>query len=383
MLSELQQKILNNPAHNMFVESAAASGKTALLIEKTKQLMNDHQGPVVAFTFTNAAAEEMSKRLGDYDKDNVFVGTIHAYCLRLLLSHGITKALEYIEEQLFDQLFSLLKENLECVSPVYAILCDEMQDCNEEQFEFIFDILEAKKRFCCYDKRQSIYRWRDAHPEYIDKYIFSNNSKNGFDYSIKGNTKETDWEVRYIDNYISQTDGTVVYMNENYRNGYEILSFAKSIIRQAGAEYTDYSVAMRPNSGRVINVNYSPSAIASTIKRLGDYKNWFILTRTNDQSDEIMNYLEKEEVPASSFKRSQLTNAELYEKLQSDDVKVLTIHTAKGLEAKNVVVIGARFYNLEEKCISYVAATRARDLLVWATIPTKSKRQMMANNWER
>lgn len=336
----------------MFVESAAASGKTALLIEKTKQLMNDHQGPVVAFTFTNAAAEEMSKRLGDYDKDNVFVGTIHAYCLRLLLSHGITKALEYIEEQLFDQLFSLLKENLECVSPVYAILCDEMQDCNEEQFEFIFDILNAQKRFCCYDKRQSIYRWRDAHPEYID-------------------------------NYISQTDGTVVYMNENYRNGYEILSFAKSIIRQAGAEYTDYSVAMRPNSGRVINVNYSPSAIASTIKRLGDYKNWFILTRTNDQSDEIMNYLEKEGVPASSFKRSQLTNAELYEKLQSDDVKVLTIHTAKGLEAKNVVVIGARFYNLEEKCISYVAATRARDLLVWATIPTKSKRQMMANNWER
>ena len=316
MLSELQQRILSNPAHNMFVESAAASGKTALLIEKTKQLMNDHQGPVVAFTFTNAAAEEMSKRLGDYDKDNVFVGTIHAYCLRLLLSHGITKALEYIEEQLFDQLFSLLKENLECVSPVYAILCDEMQDCNEEQFEFIFDILEAEKRFCCYDKRQSIYRWRDAHPEYID-------------------------------NYVAQTDGTVVYMNENYRNGYEILSFAKSIIRQAGAEYTDYSVAMRPNSGRVINVNYSPSAIASTIKRLGDYKNWFILTRTNDQSDEIMNYLEKEGVPASSFKRSQLTNAELYEKLQSDDVKVLTIHTAKGLEAKNVVVIGARFYNLE------------------------------------
>lgn len=350
MLSKLQEKILSNRADNVFVESAAASGKTLVLIEKTRQFINDNKGLVVAFTFTNAAAEEMSTRLGEYNKDNVFVGTIHSYCLRLLLSHGITKALDYVEEQLFDKLFSLLKEHLDCVSPVYAVLCDEMQDCNEEQFEFIFDILQAEKRFCCYDKRQSIYRWRDAHPEYIDSYINS-------------------------------TDGVVEYMNENYRNGSNILSFAKSIILQAGYDYRDGSVAIR-DGGRVVTVDYSPTAIAKTIKRMGNYKDWFILTRTNDQSDEMMYYLEKEGIPASSFKRAQLTNAELYKKLQNDDVKVLTIHTSKGLEAKNVVVIGARFYDLEEKCVSYVAATRARDLLVWATIPTKPKRARMTSNWE-
>lgn len=352
MLSTLQQKIINNRADNVFVESAAASGKTLVLIEKTRQFINDNQGQVVAFTFTNAAAEEMSQRLGDYDKNRVFVGTIHSYCLRLLLSHGVSKALEYIEEQLFDKLFSLLKEHLDCVAPVYAVLCDEMQDCNADQFEFIFDILQPQKRFCCYDKRQSIYRWRDAHPEYINDYI-------------------------------KQTNGVVEYMNENYRNGSDILSFARSIILQAGYEYCDSSIAMRKTAGRVVTVDYSPVAIVRTIKRMGNYKDWFILTRTNDQSDEIMKYLESEGIPASSFKRAQLTNAELYEKLKSDDVKVLTIHTSKGLEAKNVVVIGARFYDLEEKCVSYVAATRAQDLLVWATIPTKAKRARMTSNWER
>ena len=352
MLSTLQTKILNNPNNNVFVESAAASGKTALLIEKTRQAINDNKGPVVAFTFTNAAAEEMSQRLGDYDRNNVFIGTIHAYCCRLLLANGITQALDYIEEQWFDQLFSLLRHHLECIKPIYFLLCDEMQDCNEEQFEFIFDLLKPEKRFMCYDKRQSIYRWRDAHPEYIDKYI-------------------------------DQTNGAVEYMNENYRNSQDILMFAKSIIQQAGYEYKDYSLAMRDIKGKVITVDYSPVAIARTIKRKGNYKDWFILTRTNDQVDEMMYFLEKEGVPCSSFKRAQLTNNELYEKLQDDSVKVLTIHTSKGLEAPNVVVIGARFYDLEEKCVSYVAATRARDLLVWAQIPTKPKRARTVNNWER
>lgn len=36
MLSKLQEKILSNRADNVFVEAAAASGKTALLIAKTK-----------------------------------------------------------------------------------------------------------------------------------------------------------------------------------------------------------------------------------------------------------------------------------------------------------------------------------------------------------
>ena len=96
----------------------------------------------------------------------------------------------------------------------------------------------------------------------------------------------------------------------------------------------------------------------------------------------MMYYLESEKVPCVSFKRAQYTNKELYDKLKEDTVKVLTIHTAKGLEADNVVVIGARFYNLEEKCVSYVAATRARNLLVWTHMPTKPKKARSTSSWE-
>ena len=60
--------------------------------------------------------------------------------------------------------------------------------------------------------------------------------------------------------------------------------------------------------------------------------------------------------------------------MKANTVKVLTIHSAKGLEANNVIVIGSKFYNLEERCISYVAATRARNWLIWTRMPTRKKK---------
>lgn len=57
------------------------------------------------------------------------------------------------------------------------------------------------------------------------------------------------------------------------------------------------------------------------------------------------------------------------EEMNKDTIKVLTVHGAKGLEAKKVAVIGVSNYSTEEKRIQYVAATRAKELLVWANIP--------------
>ena len=90
--------------------------------------------------------------------------------------------------------------------------------------------------------------------------------------------------------------------------------------------------------------------------------------------------LERFGVPYDTFKKASLTSNELNEKMKANTVKVLTIHTSKGLEAKNVAVVGARFSNLEEKCISYVAATRAKELLVWTHKVRSNKPKI--ENWE-
>lgn len=354
MLSKLQQEIINNNDNVIFVDAAAASGKTALIVEKIKKELAEKKGTVVAFTFTNAAAEEMYERVGKVEESELFIGTIHSYCVRLLLSYGVDQAIQYCESQWFDKLFQLVKQHPGCIKPVYCLICDEMQDCNDSQFEFIFDMISAKKYFCCYDRRQSIYRWNGAHPEYITDYI-------------------------------NKIGATVLNLNENYRNANSILTFAKNIIATAGYDYRDNSKSMRGISGKVVSdIEYSPHAIAKTLSQMKDnFGEWFIIARTNEQVDEIARAMEACGVPYDTFKRVELDNKELTKKMKENTVKVLTIHASKGLEANNVIVVGARFYNIEEKCISYVAATRARNALYWTKAPNKRKPTYGISNWEK
>ena len=64
-LSELQKEIVETGKENVIVLSAAASGKTRVLTERVRYLLENGADPekIVVFTFTNAAAEEMKKRI--------------------------------------------------------------------------------------------------------------------------------------------------------------------------------------------------------------------------------------------------------------------------------------------------------------------------------
>lgn len=350
-LTKQQLAAVQTTASKVVVVSAPASGKTRVLTERIKHLLDIGVDPhkIVAITFTVSASQEMAERLGN--PRGLFIGTIHAYANYILKASGIDTSV-VLDDEKFDQLFPLVEKHLECIQPVEHLLLDEAQDSTELQFNFLLKIVRPKNYFLVGDYRQSIFLFAGADPQYLMDLM-------------------------------NQEDVTTYALTENYRNGSAILDFAKSIINLAGYEYRDWSVAKRGERGRVVEVEYSPIAIAKTIKKYGNFGSWFVLTRTNDQLEEIMGYLQKYEVPCVSFKRAQINNKELYTLMKQDKVKVLTIHTSKGLEADNVVVIGAKFYNLEEKCISYVAATRARNLLVWARMPTKVRRANMVSNWEK
>lgn len=350
-LSTAQQKIVEAKESKIVVVASAAAGKTTVLTERVRHLLENGVDPqkIVLITFTNAAAEEMASRL-EYPK-GIFIGTIHSYANYLLLSHGKDTS-DLLESERFDDLFERIKKHPNCIKEVEHLMVDESQDSTEQQFEFLLDMVKPKNYMLVGDWRQSIYRWNGAYPDYLI-------------------------------NLAHDSSVTTYDLNENYRNGYKILDFARGIINAAGYEYYDRSRPMRGVSGKVVDVEYSPVAIARTIKQMGDYGNWFVLTRTNDQLDEVAFFLKKEGVPIDTFKRSELDNKELGEKMKQDTVKVLTIHTAKGLEASNVVVIGAKFFNIEERCVSYVAATRAKNLLVWAKMPNKKKMIQKMSSWER
>ena len=346
-LTKQQEAIVKASENQIIVVASAAAGKTTVIAERARWLLSQNipGNEIVLITFTNAAAEEISSRIGD--TNGMFIGTIHSLANYYLRSGGIDTS-SVLDEEKFDELFELIKQNPSCIKHVTHLIVDEAQDSNAQQFEFLLDMIAPDNYMLVGDHRQSIYRFNGAIPEYI------------------------------LD-LMDEPKVTVYDLNKNFRNAPEILLYAQSIIRQLGYFYEDHSIPMRKDKGRVLNVEYSSDGIAKTIKKYVEngqsvYSDWFILTRRNSELEEIIRVLEKYNIPSVTFKKAQLDNKGLKEKMKENTVKVLTIHTAKGLEANNVVVIGANFHNTEEKCISYVAATRARRLLVWTRTPSRRKK---------
>jgi DNA helicase II / ATP-dependent DNA helicase PcrA len=84
----------------MQIIASAGSGKTEVVSQRVADLLADGVAPgaIVAFTFTERAAAELRQRIAERAEDRLgravldqvgglFVGTIHAYCFRLLQTH--------------------------------------------------------------------------------------------------------------------------------------------------------------------------------------------------------------------------------------------------------------------------------------------------------
>lgn len=87
-LSTKQSQIVNLGEGSYLIEASAGSGKTRVLTERVKNLLEDNSSKILAITFTNKASEELKERL-ELDKlknRNVFVGTFHSFCQSILES---------------------------------------------------------------------------------------------------------------------------------------------------------------------------------------------------------------------------------------------------------------------------------------------------------
>jgi len=89
-LSSKQQEIVSFGSGAILVKASAGSGKTRVLTERIKRLLDTTNRKILAITFTNKAGEEMKERLGTLDniKNRLFVGTFHGFCQQVLENHG-------------------------------------------------------------------------------------------------------------------------------------------------------------------------------------------------------------------------------------------------------------------------------------------------------
>ena len=355
-LTQMQELIVKTDKPKVLVSSSVAAGKTLCLVERIKYLLDTGVPPseIVAITFTNNAAAEMYNRLNN--ANGLFIGTVHSYC-NYLLRGGAIDTTDILNEERFDDLFEEIKKNPNCIKHVSHLISDESQDISTKQFEF-YEMIHPDNYMYFYDIKQTLYRWRDADPDYLI-------------------------------NLSHQNDVTVYEMRQNFRNLPDILRFAKKFLYRLGPNYDDDSIAMRQSDGRphVLEGTYTPSeAIQSLLlskERLDtNWGDWFVLCRTNNDVALFQQLFEAKGIPTDTFKQSELTNAQIQDRLKENTVKILTVHSAKGMEAPYILSYNVRAYNDDEARLCYVSATRARDFLIWAKMPPKKKKKSRVVSWE-
>lgn len=335
-----QKKVVEASEPKILCLSAAATGKTRTLTERVRYLIEVKKvnpTKIVAITFTNLASEEMKKRLGEVG-EKVFIGTIHSYANKICMLNKIDTTAALYEEK-FDEIIKkaiMLPKNK--FIKIEHLLVDECQDLSPLEYSFL-EKIPSENIFYVGDNRQSIYSFRGS----TDAYLLNMYKDEAF--------------KKY-------------FLVENYRNAPNIVEFADNFLTSF-RQITPKTIPVKQKNGEIFSGTINEAL--NELELSQNWGSWFILARTNSELSEIQNMLNEKDIPNITFKKGDLDNDKLEELMASNVVKVLTIHSSKGLQNKNVIVVGARMYNEEERKIAYVAATRAENLLYWCKPINKNK----------
>jgi superfamily I DNA/RNA helicase len=113
-LDTQQLQAVNSDHPNIIIIACAGAGKTRILTERVKRLVQDGHDPkgMVIVTYTRMAARELFERLGDIKPG--YVGTLHGYMLQLCTQHheqiGYPERISVIDKEMEE---ALLKQSTE------------------------------------------------------------------------------------------------------------------------------------------------------------------------------------------------------------------------------------------------------------------------------
>ncbi|KYH34338.1 LexA repressor [Clostridium tepidiprofundi DSM 19306] len=248
------------------------------------------------------------------------------------------------------------------------IIVDECQDLTRVQLEFI-SLLNKEKAYSSIlfaaDTAQSIY----THAWLTKGRSFSSI---GFDMKGKSNTLAKNYRTT------TQIAEAAYSLLEGDENIIEDSNFVKpSLIDRQGV----YPVCKVFNN-ESDEARFVVKTVKSELIKKFKYKDIVIIAKNRNQLTYIKSYFDKAGVPADIITRNET-------KFDVDSVKLLTIHSMKGLESKVVMIIGinqgvipyftykssedAEMQETMERKLLYVGMTRANELLYMTSSGAPSK----------
>ena len=267
-------------------------------------------------------------------------------------------------DQIFDVL-KLFRERKNLIPKFEHILIDEFQDLNYVQYELL-KILSPENIFVVGDPRQAIYGWRGSDLNYISKF-----------------TKDFG-------------DCETISLKINYRSIGEIVDVFNSLIRKKGFDNLipkrkseEGSVFLLEQDNEISEKVFVAEAIKNS-KNSGE--EIFVLARTNKIIESFSDYFGQQKIEHIIKSEGDYGFSE---EPQKGKVTLATIHSIKGMEAKEVYLVGANNLSFpnkvqdnyvlslvknswdydkeeEELRLFYVALSRAKDKLVITYTGSKS-----------
>jgi DNA helicase-2/ATP-dependent DNA helicase PcrA len=388
MLNEQQTQVVTSSDRFIFVLAGAGSGKTRVIIERIKRLLDQgtEEKNILAITFTHKASLEMKHRLGG--NVSVHVHTFHQFCfvnLEEVLNTKINLITEnelslFREDELlaianykngfmkgkrpycYQKYQALLKERglldfddllLEMYQQIIHqhvtfsyqyIFIDEFQDTNYLQYILLKKMIKKSTHvFAVGDPDQSIYKFRGASSKIIETYIKEFHAKT------------------YV-------------LSINYRSDRLIIEAANRLIRRNIRSLKKDLLPYKNEKGLVYHCTFVDEVseanwILKTLKNMRKNGTHFcdvaILYRNHFKAYQIKLNLYQEEIPFDEN-----------DHMIGDAIHLLSIHQAKGLEFDHVFIIGLEENVLpslrnnqhtaleEERRLMFVALTRARHTLI-------------------
>lgn len=345
------------------IHGVAGSGKTLILGYRCEYLAQTYSKPILCLCFNVSLAAKLrhlviSKKLAHKVRVRHFHGwcadQLKAYNLQLPNSNLLRG--EAFVNELVHRVIQATSAGIIPSGQYGAVIIDEGHDFQPEWLKLVTQMIdpETNSLLLLYDDAQNLY----------------------------GEKKKKKFTFKSVG---IQAQGRTTILKINYRNTAEVLTlayeFAKEVMTPAETTEDDAPVLVQPQSAgrngtlpeliRLPSFQQETQYLSERVKQLHEqgifWNEMAIVYRSKFMSDRIYRLFQQSQIPIEWVNQNSASRSY---RPDVDSIKLITMHSSKGLEFPVVLIPGVGYLpnpyenSLEEARLLYVAMTRAINQLI-------------------
>lgn len=356
---DAQQELLARSLgdEHRIIHGVAGSGKTMILGFRAMELARALSKPILVLCYNKTLAARLEQLMGERGlSDKVQVYNFHKWCRSMLTAYHVPLPADgpRFAEALPPAVIEGVDRGQIPRFQYGAVLIDEGHDFEPEWYRLIVQMIDPNTNslLVLYDDAQNIYG--------------------------QASRKKISWKSLGV-----QAQGRTTILKLNYRNTLEILSvargFANELLRERSEDDDSVPLIAPQSAGRrgalpeLIRVERQEDQLPAIIQRLRDehahgraLSDLAVIFRNSWEGEKLHEALQRAGIPSRLAEGNGKSSLFVVE----DTVKLVTMHSSKGLEFPLVIIPGLGSLpkpgkdEAEEARLLYVAMTRATERLV-------------------